>query len=70
MRPANETRSPAATTYTPVNDRDGTLADALDCIICGRPLPEYLRVTRADSVRPRTVEEGILRILGGGTSIH
>jgi hypothetical protein len=42
------------------------IAEAIDCIISGRPYPEHLRPTTYAAERPRTVEAGITRILRGG----
>jgi hypothetical protein len=42
------------------------IAQAIACIISGRPYPEHLRVTTYAVERPRTVEAGITRILRGG----
>ena len=62
------TRPAAAATYTPASDLDAVLAEAIGCIITGRPLPEFLRAPALESVRPASVEEGVRRILTGGVA--
>jgi hypothetical protein len=68
MTTASQTTRPAAATYTPATQIDAVLAEAIGCIITGRPLPEFLRAPAAESVRPASVEEGVRRILTGGTA--
>ena len=57
-------RAAAPTVYAPASSSD-VLADALGRIITGRPLPEALRPVEQVTTAPRTVEEGLSRILAG-----
>ena len=58
----SRTSSPAIT-YVPGPSTAEQIAEAIGCIISGRPLPEYLRPQALMVTRPSTVEEGIARIL-------
>jgi hypothetical protein len=58
----SRTSSPAMT-YVPGPSTAEQVAEAIGCIISGRPLPEYLRPQPLVAMRPATVEEGIARIL-------
>jgi hypothetical protein len=68
MHASIDTRAATAARYTPGAERATVLADALGCIISGRPLPESLRAPSPACARPDTVEEGIRRIVGGATA--
>ena len=68
MSATSQTTRPAAATYTPDSNVDAVLAEAIGCIITGRPLPEFLRAPAVESVRPASVEEGMRRILAGGAA--
>ncbi len=69
MTPVLQTRrassvhpSPYAASYTrPAAEAE--VAEALGCIIAGRPLPERLRAPRYESSCPATVAAGVARIL-------
>ncbi len=54
--------SPYAGAYTPPA-AEAAVAEALGCIIAGRPLPERLRAPRYEPSCPATVAAGIARIL-------
>ncbi len=56
---------PAAATYTRPASREEILADAINCILAGRPLPEWLRAPVLAASRPATCAEGIARIMAG-----
>lgn len=58
----SRTSSPAIT-YVPGPTVAEQIAEAIGCIITGRPLPEHLRPAPFVAARPATVEEGIARIL-------
>jgi hypothetical protein len=55
----------ATASYTRPTTREEIVAEAIGCIISGRPLPEYLRAPTLYRARPATVEEGCARILTG-----
>ena len=55
--------SSATIKYIPGPSTAEQIAEAIGCIISGRPLPEYLRPQALMVARPTTVEEGIARIL-------
>lgn len=65
MRTSTDSHPVPGTSYTPGPERDAILADALGCIISGRPLPESLRSAPVDVARPSCVEDGIRRMLDG-----
>ncbi len=69
MSTATETRRQTAAPYTPPATRDEILAEAIGCIIAGRPLPEYLRAPQVVRARPATAEEGMRPILAGGAAV-
>ena len=63
-------RPPAAPSYEPPAARTSAapssqalIAEAIGCIVHGRPLPEPLRPRPFSAPRPATVQEGITRIL-------
>jgi hypothetical protein len=58
----SRTSSPAIT-YVPGPSTAEQIAEAIGCIITGRPLPVYLRPQEPMIARPSSVEEGIARIL-------
>lgn len=58
----SRTSSPAIT-YEPGPSPAERIAEAIGCILEGRPLPEHLRPQPFTASRPATVEEGIARIL-------
>ncbi|MFL5577798.1 MAG: hypothetical protein ACJ79S_17725 [Gemmatimonadaceae bacterium] len=71
MRTAPESRGETAIAPTPSAGRAEVLAEALGCIITGRPLPESVRAPSYEAVRPATVEVGIAWIIAGpGSSIR
>ena len=49
--------------YVPPADRQALIAEAIGCIITGRPLPAHLAPQPVAIARPATVAEGIARIL-------
>jgi hypothetical protein len=55
----------APTEYLPTSDRAALLAEALTCIITGRPLPEAVRPAPFTMTAVGSVQEGIGRIVGG-----
>ena len=55
----------APTEYLPTSDRAELLAEALGCIITGRPLPEAVRPAPFTAVAVGSVQEGIGRIVAG-----
>ena len=58
----SRTSSPAIT-YVPGPSPAEQIAEAIGCIITGRPLPAHLRPEPFAASRPASVEEGIARIL-------
>ena len=56
------TSSPAIA-YVPGPSAAEQIAEAIGCIITGRPLPVYLQPQPVAIPRPATVSEGIARIL-------
>ena len=52
--------------YSPAATVAEQIAEAIGCIITGRPLPAHLRPAPVAVSRPATVSEGIARILAGG----
>ena len=58
----SRTSSPAITDV-PGPSTAEQIAEAIGCIITGRPLPAYLRPQPLMIARPSSVEEGIARIL-------
>ena len=64
------TTTGASTAYAPpaAPEKEALIAECIGRIITGRPLPEALRPQVPDVQRPETVEEGIARILAGGTT--
>ena len=58
-------RATATAAYTPPSTPGDALADAIGCIITGRPLPESLRPQLPVPAGAATVQEGIARILAG-----
>ena len=54
-----------ATAYAPPASKQQLIAEAIGCIISGRPYPEHLRATTYVAARPATVEAGIREILRG-----
>ena len=57
--------APPATPRAAAPSSQALIAEAIDCIVHGRALPEHLRPRAASPARPATVQEGIARILGG-----
>jgi hypothetical protein len=55
--------SSTAIKYVPGPSTAEQVAEAIGCIITGRPLPAYLQPQPLAIARPATVEEGIARIL-------
>jgi len=66
MNASIDTRAITAARYTPGPERAAVLADALGCIITGRPLPESLRPPELPCVQATSVEDGLRRTIGGG----
>jgi hypothetical protein len=58
----SRTSSPALA-YVPGPSTAEQIAEAIGCIVTGRPLPAYLQPQPLMIARPSTVEEGIARIL-------
>ena len=58
----SRTSSPAIK-YVPGPTAAEQIAEAIGCIITGRPLPAYLQPQAFVVARPSSVEEGIARIL-------
>ena len=56
---------PATTSSQDMQSSQELIAEAIGCIISGRPLPAHLRPTVLASSRPTTVQDGIARILAG-----
>ena len=56
-------RAAAPTVYAPSPAKAELLADALNCIISGRPFPDGLCPPAAAPSAPATVRDGISRIL-------
>lgn len=52
--------------YVPSQSRSEQLAEALGCIIAGRPLPAHLAPRPLDLPAVSSVSEGVGRILRGG----
>ena len=52
--------------YVPSQSRSEQLAEALGCIISGRPLPVHLRPRPFEAPAVSSVSEGVGRILRGG----
>ena len=60
IRPSNP-----AVTYAPGPSAAEQIAEAIGCILTGRPLPVYLQPQPVAIERPASVSEGIARILRG-----
>jgi hypothetical protein len=60
-----DTRRPSTTIYAPPGTRDEIIAEAIGCILAGRPLPEQLRPPASHTWRPATSEAAFARILAG-----
>jgi hypothetical protein len=60
----NRVSSPIS--YVPAASAAEQVAEAIGCIITGRPLPAHLSAAPVPVARPATVSEGISRILAGG----
>lgn len=58
----SRTSSPAIR-YVPGPSTAEQIAEAIGCIITGRPLPAHLRPEPFVTTRPATVAEGVARIL-------
>lgn len=63
-KPRTSRTSSPAITYVPRPTTAEEIAEAIGCIITGRPLPAHLRPQPFVPARPATVSEGIARILG------
>ncbi len=61
--PAAHTGSYAGSYTRPDAAAEAAVAEALGCIIAGRPLPERLRAPRYEPSCPATVAAGIARVL-------
>lgn len=61
-----------AATYTGAASKQELIAEAIACIISGRPYPEHLAPTTyaSSDCPPATCEEGIGRILAGPRALQ
>lgn len=63
---SHKTRVSSPISYVPMATAAEQIAEAIGCIITGRPLPAHLRPAPVAVARPATVSDGIARILAGG----
>ena len=62
-KPRTSRTSSPAITYVPRPTAAEEIAEAIGCIITGRPLPAHLRPQPFVTSRPASVSDGIARIL-------
>jgi hypothetical protein len=67
MNPVLDSRHTPVASYSPLTPaiREAILAEAIGCILGGRPYPEQLRATVYMPPRPATVEAGCAWALAG-----